>query len=323
MKNKFLESVVLIVSFFVFSLFANAQSKTIGFKSGIKIATQTEAIFNSEKQIIRPLDKWETKDGVDILHRRLVDTKNGLYTAYDIEVTRSSEPNKFNVKIKTALYQPEINKEADKAEADKDLRPNSISIESENQVLLDKLSVVKNGDIIEFEILRNNYKKYKIIDYIKVFDDKKPFAGSFSELQPTKDFTINDVYLKLMNFEVFLNGKLVTKTGGGAKGANIFFTVPERGRIFVSPFPREGYNMQKIGIIVDNKLSFTINGEKYEVICETPILSEGGNWNAWILADPNYKKSYSNPEHPDAIEMGAGNLEFFFKKSELNNLKKK
>lgn len=327
MRNSFLRNFIFVGSLlFICSLNVNAQSSSgVGFKSGIRIATRTEAVFGTEKVIVRPLDETETKDGKDILHRRIVDIKNGTYTAYDIEVSRSSEANKFNVTIKSSLQKSEnnsqINELARKAEAEKDPRLRELDLKQANQNLPDKNLIVGNGDIIKFEVLENPAKKYSIIDYIKIYDETKPFAISFSELNPVKDFTMDDVNLKLKDFEIFINGVLVGKMGGGS-GPSMYFTVPGRGRIIISPFPREGYNLQKIGTIIDNKLTFTIGTEKYEIISKSPILGDGGNWNAWIFHDPNYQKRYDNPKYADSIEIGAGSLKFFFEKQDLGNLKK-
>lgn len=328
MKNKILRNTIFaIVQIFVLSQFATAQNIGFGFKSGIRVATRTEAVLDTEKVIIKPVDELETKDGKDIIHRKLIVFKNNIFTstAYDIEISRSTEADKFNVILKSG-FQPAgsapVNEVARKAEAEKDPRLRELDLlataKARAKSLLDKPLTVRNGDIIKFEALEDPYKKYKITDYIKIYDDTKPFAVSFSELQPTKDFTLDDVNLKLEGFEIFINGKSVAKMGGGGYGQSIYFTVPDRGRIIVSPFPRKGVNLQKIGNIIDNRLTFTIGADKYEVISKSTILSNG-NWNAWILHDPDYKKISLNPDKavdPNNIEFGAGDINFFLKESQ-------
>lgn len=313
MKNKFPARVFFIFSLlFVLSATVAGQGSGITFKSGISIFTRTEAVFgDSEKTTIRPLDKWETANGKDILHRQFVDTENGMFFGYDVEVSRSPEPDKFIVSIKPLSYKSGSNPKAEKAE-----------LEKYNAVPLPKFPdkrVVKSGDIIKLDLLENPEKKIKVTDYLKISDKSNPFSSSFAELQPTRDFTIDDVYIKLENFELIINGKSITKFGGGAWAANIYFTVPGRGRIIISPFPREGYNLQKIGTIIDNKLSFMLNGDKYEVISKSAILSDRGNWYAWILADPNYKKRFSDSNDPDSIEIGAAdNIKYLFRNFDSN-----
>lgn len=300
---------------FVLCSIVSAQSSSVGFKSGIRIATKTEAIYeNSRRMSIRPLDKWETINGKDVLHRRLIDAQNGIFFGYDVEVSRTNDPNKFNVAVRPLSYKSDSNSVAEKAE-----------IEKYTAAPLPKFpaqTVVENGDIIKLDLLENAEKKIKITDYLKIYSDSKPYATSFSELQPTKDFTLDDVNLKLEGFEIFINGKIIGKMGGGVSGSNIYFTVPNHGRIIVSPFPREGYNLQKIGNIIDNKLTFTIGADKYEVVSKSPVLSDGGNWNAWIMHDPGYQKKHNNPKYADSIEVGAGDLKFFFEKQELGSLQK-
>lgn len=309
MKNRNFINACLICGL-IFTLFtiANAQS-AIGFKSGIRVATKTEAVkADSQRLQLKPFEKYETKDNKEIIHRILSDPKNNLYFGYDLEVSRSSESNKFNVAIKPLSYLP---KSTEIADFDK--------FTARKLPKYPDAMTVGNGDIITLEILQDPQTKTKITDYLKITDDTKPYGVSFSELEPTRDFKMDDVNLKLTGFEVFINGKSVAKMGGGW-GPSVYFTVPDRGRIIVSPFPREGYNMQKIGVIIDNKLAFTINGEKYEVVSNSPILGEGGNWSAWILADPNYKKAFDNPKDPNAVEFGSGDLKFFFDKSDFKKL---
>lgn len=313
MKSKFLTRIFFIFSLlFVSSATIAGQGSGITFKSGISIFTRTEAVFgDSEKTAIRPLDKWETLNGKEILHRRLIDTENGRFFGYDVEVSRSPEPDKFIVSIKPLSYKSGSNPQAEKAE-----------LEKYNAVPLPKFPderVVRSGDIIKLDLLENPEKKIKVTDYLKISDRSNPFSSSFAELQPTRDFTINDIYIKLEKFELIINGKSITKSGGGAWAANVYFTVPGKGRIIISPFPREGYNLQKIGTIIDNKLFFSVNGDRYEIISESPILSNGGNWYAWILADPNYKKRFLDSQNPGSMEIGAANnIKYLFRDIDLN-----
>lgn len=312
MKNRFFTTILSVFGLiFVSSTMITGQSG-ITFKSGITIFTKTEAIFgDAQKTSIRPLDEWETVEGKEILHRRLVDAENGIYFGYSIEVSRGAEANKFNVSIKPLSYKSGSNPEAEKAE-----------LEKYNAVPLPKFpneKIIESGDIIRLDLLENPDKKIKVIDYLKISDKSNPFSTSFSELQPTRDFTIDDVYIRLENYELIVNGKFIAKVGGGARAANVYFTVPDKGRFIVSAFPREGYNLQKIGTIIDNKLSFTSDGNKYEIISKSPILSDRGNWHAWILADPNYKPRFHNSKNPNSIETGAtGNIKYFFTETNLN-----
>ena len=72
--------------------------------------------------------------------------------------------------------------------------------------------------------------------------------------------------------------------------------IPERGRFIFSLVPCEGYDFQKIAVLDENKIAFTIDGEHYEWVSGTSILPSGGTWNLWVLRDRNYTPLFSGEE---------------------------
>ncbi len=78
----------------------------------------------------------------------------------------------------------------------------------------------------------------------------------------------------------------------------------------MSIFPRKSFNLQKKGIVEDNKLSFTFNGDNYKFVSSSPIIGSGGKWNVWVLYDPNYK-----PTDRTTSQFEAGEIEDLFRKS--------
>lgn len=314
MKNNF-RSVFLLFCLIATLITTTTGQRSASFKNGIRIATKTEATLGDLQAIyIHPLDTWETVGNKAILHRMMVDNKNGLFFGYDIEVVRNVEPNKFNVSIKPMTYKKGSNPEAERFQIEKYTAIPPVKYPDE--------MVVEYGDLIKLDLLENPVKKLKVTDYIKIFNTSTPFgyAVSFSELKPTRDFTMDDVYLRLENFELLINGKHFINLKDKdfiISGSNLYFAIPQKGRFVISPFPREGYNMQKIGLAIDNKLSFTVNGEKYEIISKSSILGEDGNWNIWVLNDPNYRKSLEFQEKDDSVSFNGGNIEEIFKSFRL------
>jgi len=76
--------------------------------------------------------------------------------------------------------------------------------------------------------------------------------------------------------------------------------MPERGGRFIfSVMPHPGYDFKKVGVIENNKIKFTLNGENYEWISNTPVIGQGGNWNLYVLYDPSYV--------PDPFLLGVNN----------------
>jgi hypothetical protein len=90
------------------------------------------------------------------------------------------------------------------------------------------------------------------------------------------------------------------KSANGCAGALLWFYVQDRGRFIFSLVPRAGYEFQKVGVIEDNRIEFTIGGNTYEWLSSSPILAGGGTWNLWVLHDPQYAPIFgSDPALPE------------------------
>jgi hypothetical protein len=164
------------------------------------------------------------------------------------------------------------------------------------------------------EILENPQTKVKIVDLIKVTRKSGTAGDFFLERKPARDFTINDVELRLTDIEVFINGKSIGKACDAVSGANIYFRFPERGLIVMSPFPRPGFDLPKIGVIENNVIKFASNGDDFRFVSSSPILGNGGKWNLWILHDPG-NKSVTKSSAAAPFECGATDrLDFILRK---------
>jgi hypothetical protein len=74
--------------------------------------------------------------------------------------------------------------------------------------------------------------------------------------------------------------------------------VPERGRFIFSLVPREGYDFAKVAVLDENRIEFTLNGERYEWLSSESILPNGGTWNLWVLHDTDYTPLFGTPGSP-------------------------
>lgn len=281
-----------------------AQQSAVRFKSGITIAIKTEITpaDATNKTLGNIGHSVSTSTSENTMHRLITDKKNKLYFGYDIAVIPDFEKGKFKVSIKPLS-----------------INPNKLLINLDNltaQVLPkypDEI-LVDDGDSITLEILENPQTLIKIIDVIKITTENQRTGDFFSERKPARDFTVEDIELQLTNLEVFVNDKKIGSGGGGVSGANIYFYLADKGRFIISPFPRKGFNLQKIGVAENNKISFTFNGDNYKFVSTSPVLGTGGKWNLWILHDAEYRSSYNlSPNSP--YEYGAADkIEFLFKK---------
>jgi len=89
-----------------------------------------------------------------------------------------------------------------------------------------------------------------------------------------------------------------SKSHIGCSGALLWLYIPGRGRFIFSLVPRDGYDFQKIAVLDENKITFTIDGEHYEWVSSTSILPSGGTWNLWVLRDTKYTPLFSAEETP-------------------------
>jgi hypothetical protein len=247
-----------------------------------------------------------------IIHRVLTDAQQNVVFGYDLWVSADPLTKKFSVAILPA-------DEAFRRSFLKDftpLRPNSGFATFPNSTTPQTLD---DGDAVSLELLVNQESGVKIVDVVKVTFDRATLHDNYSESIP-KDFTLDAVALAVKNYSLLINGNVVSKSKSsiGCTGALLWFYIPERGRFIFSLVPREGYDFEKVAILDEDRIAFTLNGDRYEWLSSASILPSGGTWNLWVLRDPNYVPLFGavNPK-PRTTQKSPG----FFDKLEgvLNN----
>ena len=133
-----------------------------------------------------------------------------------------------------------------------------------------------------------------------------------------RDFTLDAVEMAVNEYRLLINGEVIAmgKPASNQSGALLWFYVTGRGRFIFSLVPREGYGFQKVGFIENNRIEFTLRGDRYEWISNVPVLPGGGTWNLWVLHDPRYTPpiddatAYSQRKHdqPNKIDAAADRL---------------
>ena len=225
------------------------------------------------------------------MHRIITDRKAGLYFGYDVEITPVPSTNKFKVSFKPLSIKP----------------TSGVCLNNLAAQTLPKFPgemIIEDGDTIALDILEKPQTMVKVVDHIRI-SSKLPTtsqAVSASSFAPrmaatrARDFSPETFKLKLDNVELFVNEERVkeTRTGRGASTAGkvLFLYVPDKGRFIFSLSPQPGFSFRKIGLIEDNKISFSIKGEKYQLISNAPILAVSGKWNLWVLHDSQYQPNF-------------------------------
>ncbi len=315
MKNN--RIIINLLMFFTFAVLAdsaiNAQSQTVNMPEGFSIVFEKkitpEPLENAEQKI-RTINVLSSILGVNTVHRIFADRENKVHFGYDIEVKKNSE--KYIVTFKALSVNLFVT-----------------DSEAKNLPKYPEPLEIGEGDTISINLLENPKTKVKIVDFIKLIltdpnlPENKANRIVISDIainrifttrivtskdSKPKDLATDDLRMQSFNTKLALNGTQVF-ADKSAIGSNIYFYLKGKGRFILSPFPRAGFDFQKIGIIDDNKISFTMNGDNYEISSATSIMCFGGKWNLWVLYEPNYR-----PKLEDITEeFGADKIESLVK----------
>lgn len=282
------------------SVFSNAQEGGRTLADGFTVAVKTEKTPPDNNRQTDYIKTIETSSGYTI-NRLIIDEKNKIYFGYDLKVApEDDKKNKFRISFAPLSINP---KNFFKAE----LYLAQTLPEYPAEV------TVEAGETVTFDVLENPQTHAKISDIIKIIRKQNKFAGNFAEREQAKDFTIDDINLRLDEPEISIGGEK-TKTGSAASGSIVWVYIEGKGRFIFSFAPQSGFNFQKTGVILDNKILFEYNGEKYQFTNKSPVLGAGGKWNLWILFDGKYQPSDKlSPDSPyqfgaaDKVESLFGN----------------
>ena len=263
-------------------------------ESGAFVVIRTEASPASAGEATS--DLVESEDRPNLLHRVFVDSTNGLFFGYELLVERAAEPRYFWVTVR-ALSEDYLRElQSRPAFRGRRLHPsyNATAFPASPQFLRD-------GDTFALDVFQNPRTGTKIVDVIQVSLSDPSARASASDAP--RDFSPEDVQLKVSDYRLKVNGETVYRSKGGCEGALIWFSVGDRGRFIFSLVERPGYAFQKVGAVRNNVVSFEWGGDRYEWESALPVVGAGGNWNVWVLHDPDYKLDlFEQPSAPPAAD---------------------
>jgi hypothetical protein len=217
-----------------------------------------------------------------IIHRILTDADGHVVFGYDLWVDANPLSRKFSLVVLPA----------EQAFRDKFLREGVKQHPAESFSTFAKATdahTLDDGDAVSLELLVNEKSGVTIIDLVKVTFDRSSLRDNSLEAMP-RDFTLDAVELTIKSYQLLIDGDLAGrgKSTRGCAGSLLWLYIPNQGRFIFSLVPREGYSFQKIGVLEENRIEFTANGNRYEWDSSSPILASGGAWNLWVLHDPQY-----------------------------------
>lgn len=221
------------------------------------------------------------------IRRVFVDEDGSSYFGYVLVVEPIASSKQFRVSVRGLGPEDEQELRARKPFQSRRLHPNynpaAIARSSAPQI-------IEDGDTFALDVLVNPQTGDKITDIVTISASMQSLEQAPVSEAP-RDFTLADVEMKMTNYRLLINGELVAggKQSGACAGPLIWFHMPgSGGRFIFSVMPHPGYDFKKIGVIENNKLKFTLNGEEYEWISNAPVVGQGGIWNLYVLYDPAY-----------------------------------
>src|SRR5882672_3234326 len=235
-------------------------------------------------------------DGRQIIHRMLEDNAGRFIFGYDLMVDSNPTSKQFKIEVRPLDREFENKLRAEKANGEGPDQPDPVSTFPKST----GTQVLDDGDAFSLDLLVNQNTGVKIVDVVRVTFNRSNLWDTNPRMMP-RDFTLDAVELTMKDYRLLIDGNAIAagKSAQGVAGALLWFYVQDRGRFIFSLLPRAGYEFEKVGIIDENKIEFTVAGATYEWFSSSPILPGGGIWNLWVLHDPNYAPIFgSNPALP-------------------------
>ncbi len=129
--------------------------------------------------------------------------------------------------------------------------------------------------------------------------------------------------MQLWGFTASKNGQQLTGMDGksGVVGDAVMLYIPAEGGFFFSAKSTAAPGFLNIGAVNGNRLTFTWNGDRYEVVSTKQILTRSSVGEVWVYHDPAFRPRplpfRSGAARPDSVQSGAcGDAMCWFSKNE-------
>jgi hypothetical protein len=259
-------------------------------QSGAFVLIRTESVPPSAQDATSNL--VESEDKPNLIHRIFVDAKHELFFGYELLVETLPATRQFRVTVRPLSEEYLRSLSARPVFQKRRLHPsyNAAAFNSAPQLIGD-------GDTFTLDVLQSPRTGAKIVDVITVSLSDPGLQEPVND-RPPRDFTLEDVQLKVTNYKLRVGGETIYRTTSGCAGALVWFALPGRGRFVFSLVPHPGYDFRKVGVVRHNTISFEWDGESYEWESALPVVGTGGNWNLWVLRDADYQFDLFEPPAP-------------------------
>lgn len=91
------------------------------------------------------------------------------------------------------------------------------------------------------------------------------------------------IHLKLGDTKITENGEPVIEFSGECGGGEVLaFHLPQKGWFVCSVRPFAGFDFQRIGKLDGNRIAFSLDNRKYEIISDQPISAQHQSLDLWV-----------------------------------------
>ena len=258
----------------------NKSQVIVPLQSGAFVVFSTESVPAGASEAAGFIESEERPNHI---HRVFVDRKGELFFGYELLVEPVAGVKQFRVSVRPLSADYIQRLLARPAFRQSRLHP------SYNPAAFDaRPQLVGDGDTFALDVLRNPRTGTKIVDVVTVsFDDPRLQVAPESAL-PARDFTVEDVQMRVTGYRLFVDGEQVSRSTSGCAGSLVWFSLTGRGRFVFSLVPRPGYDFRKVGSVSHDRVAFEWEGARFEWVSSLPIVPGGGNWNLWVWHDAEY-----------------------------------
>jgi hypothetical protein len=250
---------------------------------------------------------------LNAINRVLLDEERGVYFGYTVRVEPVAHSNKFRVSF-TPLSREKARQLTNSPLIKQITRSTVGAGKSEDRPddgpRYPEPQVIDDGDSIALDVLVNPTTGVRIADRITVSSRGAAQSEAADGKQRARDFSLDDVELRVSDYQLLVNGKQLTAKAAqsGCAGPLVWIYIPGRGQFAFSIKPHPGHNFEKAGLVEDNKIVFSVKGEQFEWRSKEPILSGGaGGFNLYVRHDPHFKPklAWRGAQTGDRAEPGA------------------
>lgn len=251
-------------------------------------------------------------DASPVIHRIMIDNSGRTYFGYDVLVEALPEPHAYRITF-TPMNMP-------RATLQSLLKGSEVNWGLVGPPRFPPPRTVHSDEILEVEMLTNSTTKQKILDYISIQEPgavpinrlsfSRPPSREFSYATgDARDFTANDVQMRIDSPRVTINGKLEESTASRsdiANGVFIWLYIPKRGRIVLSLGPHADLGFRKAGEVRGTSLQFALGKEMFTISSGSAIAPGAAAFNLYVLQQSNWKPTYPFADL-NALNIGAVN----------------